>query len=84
MEIYAQLDLIAEEPPDAVLHPRQQVVELHDFRVQNLPSAEGQELAGEGGAPLAHLLDLPQVLAGRVVPRQAGERQLRLAGDGRE
>ena len=79
-----QLDLVAEEPPDAVFHPRQQVVELHDLGMEHLPAAEGQELAGECGAPLAHLLDLPQVLAGSVVAGETGERQLGLAGDGGE
>ena len=72
VELQPELDLVAEEAADALLHPGQQVVELQDLGVEHLAAAEGEELAGEGGAPLADLLDLPQVLAGRLVAGQPG------------
>ena len=52
--------------------------------MEHLAAAEGEELARQGGAALADLLDLPQVLAGRLVAGEPGERQLGLAGDGGE
>jgi hypothetical protein len=42
-------------------HPGQDLVEIHDFRLEHLLPAEGEQLAGQAGGPFPGLEDLPEV-----------------------
>ena len=84
IELHPQLDVVPQDAPQLVVQVGQQRVELQQLRLQHLPAAERQELAGEGRSPLADPLDLPQVLARRIVRRQPEQGELGLAGDGGE
>ena len=70
IELHPQLDMVPQDAPQLVVQIGQHGVELQQLRLQHLPAAEGQELAGEGRAPLADPFDLPQVFARRIVGRQ--------------
>ena len=60
---------------------RTMVVEVEPLRLQDLAAAEGEELAGQLGRPLAGALDLLDLAPFGIVRVEAGEEQLAVAGD---
>ena len=83
IECDLELDLLADEASQHRFDPRDDLVHLHDLRLEDLPPAEGQELLGQAGGPLGGVANahdiLADVRAGRLVERQVGE-----ADDGRQ
>src|SRR5439155_26733381 len=59
-------------------------VEVEDFRLDDLLAAEGEELAGEGFAALAGLLDFAQEFALRIGAIEPAQDDLAVAKDDRE
>ncbi len=77
--VQPQLDAVSQHVPQLVLQVGEQGIELHQLGLQHLAAAEGQELAGQGRAPLPRPLDLAHVLARRFFRTEADERQLDFA-----
>ena len=61
-----QLDVLAEQPPEQDRQLRQHVAELHALRPQGLLAREGKQLAHEPGGAVRVLLDVHDVLEGRI------------------
>ena len=70
------VDLLADEAPHHVLEIREHVAELEHLRAQRLPAREGQQLPHEAGGPVGVLLDLHDVLKGRIGRPVIGEQQV--------
>ena len=83
MEVKIELDILADDAADHLAHAFDQFVEDNDFFLQHLPSAERQQLAGEGCGRFPGAPDFGQEVApqGREVVfhhGQFGEPQHRL------
>ena len=75
------LDLLADQPAHHVLQLGQNVAELQHLGPQRLPAREGQQLAHQAGRPVAVLLDLHDVLEGRIGRPVVGQQQVGIAQD---
>lgn len=53
-----ELHVLAEEPPEHLLHVEQDHREVERAGLDDLPAAEGEQLAGEPRGPLPGLVDL--------------------------
>jgi hypothetical protein len=79
-----ELDVLPDQPPQHLLHVRDEVVEVDNLRLEDLLPAEGQKLPGQARRALRRfqdLIDLP--LEGIAVP-QLPQRDLPVAGDDAE
>ena len=74
-------DRLADEPAQQHLQFRQHVVELERLRPQRLPAREGEQLPDETRRPVGVLLDLHDVLEGRVGRPVVGEQEVGIADD---
>ena len=76
------LDLLADEAAQQVLQFGQNVVELQHLRAQRLAARERQQLAHEARRAIGVLLDLHDVLEGRIGRPVVGQQQVGIADDG--
>src|SRR6185295_14225115 len=53
-----QCDVFADQPTKQFYNIGHHFIQVHDFRLQNLPSAEGKQLAGQQRGAVSSLLDL--------------------------
>ena len=80
----AQLDVLADDAPQQVLHLHDQRVEIDDARLGDLPAREAEELPGQRRAALGGVADAAEVLVRRVVAFELGAGHLDVAEDGRQ
>ena len=78
---HIEIDRLADQPPQQHLQIREHVVELQGLRPQRLTPREGEKLTHEPGRPVRVLLDLHDVLEGRVGRPVVGEEQVGIADD---
>ena len=76
-----ELHALAEEALQQQRQVRQRLAELHDLGPQRLAAREGEQLAHEARGPVRVLLDLHEVLEGRIGRPVAREQQVRIADD---
>ena len=76
-----ELDRLADQPAQQHLQFRQHVVELQRLRAQRLAAREGEQLAHEARRAIGVLLDLHDVLEGRIGRPVIGEQQIGIADD---
>ena len=76
-----ELDALAEKALQEHREVVEPVVEVQHLRPQGLAAREGQELAHEARGPVGVLLDLHDVLEGRVGRPVVGEQQVAVADD---
>ena len=76
-----EFDLLADEAAHQHLEVRQHVADLQDLRTQRLAAREGEQLADEARRAVGVLLDLHDVLEGRIGRPVIGEQQVRIADD---
>ncbi len=81
MELGRQEDVLAQQTPQHLFEPRDDGVDVHHLRLHGLAAGEGEELFGEGGRPLAGLLDARQVAGQERVLGMALEQQVAVAED---
>ena len=62
-----QLDVLADQAAQHLVHVLDDAVEVEHLRGQHLPAAEGQQLPRQGGGALGRLADLVHGLAGRIL-----------------
>ncbi len=74
-----QLDVLADHPAQHLVEAGDQLVQVEDPRLDDLPAREGQQLLRQLGGPLRRRLDLLQVFpvgrAARAVGQELGQRQ---------
>ncbi len=76
-----ELDLLADQAAQQHLQFRQHVAELQRLRPQRLPAREGEQLPHQTRRAIGVLLDLHDVLEGRVGRPVVGEQQVGIADD---
>ena len=76
------MDRLADKPAQQHLQLRQDIVELQRLRPQRLPARERQQLANQARRPVGVLLDLHDVLKGRIRRPVIGEQQIGVTDDG--
>ena len=76
-----ELDRLADQPAQQHLQFRQHVVELQRLRAQRLPAREGEQLPHQPRRAIGVLLDLHDVLEGRIGRPVIGEQQVGIADD---
>ena len=79
-----QLDLLAEQPLQQDREVRQHVAERQHLRPQRLPAREGEQLPHQAGGAVGVLLDVHDVLEGRVARPVVGEQEVGEADDRRQ
>ena len=77
-----QRDRLAEQPVEQHGDVGEHLAELDDARPQRLPARESQQLPHQPGRAVGVLLDVHDVLEGRVGRPVAGEQQVGEADDG--
>ena len=78
------LDLFAHEATQENLEVGQDIAELQDLRAQRLAAREGEQLSHQTRSAVGVLLDLHDVLEGRIGWPVIGEQQIRISDDGGE
>jgi hypothetical protein len=82
VELGADLDVVADHPPEHLLHVVHDLVQVDAHGLEHLLPAEGEELTRQSGGAVGRLLDLLQVAAMRVRRvLEALERELAVARD---
>ena len=76
-----ELDVLAEQPLQQDRQVGQRVAEREHLRPQRLPAREGQQLPHQAGGAVGVLLDVHDVLEGRVARPVVGEQQVGEADD---
>ena len=76
-----ELDRLADQPAQQHLQLRQDVVELERLRTQRLAAREGEQLPHQSRRPVGVLLDLHDVLEGRIGRPVIGEQEIGIADD---
>ena len=76
-----ELDRLADQPAQQHLQFRQHVVELQHLRPQRLAAREGEQLPHQARRAIGVLLDLHDVLEGRVGRAVIGEQEVGIADD---
>ena len=71
-----QADLLANEATHHQLQFREYIAKLQNLRPQGLPPREGKQLPHETGSAIGVLLDLHNVLKGRISRPMIGEQQI--------
>ncbi len=79
-----QGDILPDQPPQHLIHVRDDGIEVQHLRLEHLLPAEGEELAGEIGRPLRRLLHEFEIRARRVLGIQAPQQQLDAPNHDRE
>ena len=77
-----QRDVFADQAAQQLLDLPHERVEIDDLRLQHLPAAEGEQLAGERRGALARRLNLLEVRAQPIALRDLVEHQRAVAEDG--
>ena len=77
-------DVLAQQPPQHLVHVGHDGVDVQDLRGEHLAAAEREQLARELRGPEPGVLDLFDVLAPLVLGRGRVQQQLGAAEDGRE
>ena len=77
-----ELDALAEEAPQQHRQVRQDLAEVEDLGPQRLAAREREQLAHEARRPVGVLLDLHDVLEGRIGRAVVGQQEVRVADDG--
>ncbi len=75
------LDVLPEQPPQHRLDAADRLDEVDHLRLQNLPPAEGEQLARELGGAVGRQLDLLDVLPLLVTGLQGIQHEMRVAAD---
>ena len=78
---HVELDRLADQPAQQHLQFRQHVVELQRLGAQRLTARKGEQLPHQPGRPIGVLLDLHDVLEGRVGRAVIGEQEIGIADD---
>ncbi len=76
-----ELDRFADQPAQQHLQFRQHLAELQRLRTQGLPAREREQLAHQPRRAVGVLLDLHDVLEGRIGRPMVGEQQIGIADD---
>ena len=76
-----EVDVLAEDPPEHLLDPGGDLVQVQRHGLQHLLAAEGQELPGQRRRALAGLLHLQQIVLERVALAHAVQREPGVAQD---
>ena len=76
-----EIDRLADQPAQQHLQFGQHVAELQGLRPQRLPAREGEQLPHQARRAIGVLLDLHDVLEGRIGRPVIGEQQIGIADD---
>ena len=76
-----EFDRLADQPAQQHLQVGQHFAELQRLRPQRLAAREGEQLPHQAGGPVGVLLDLHDVLEGRIGRAVVGEQQVGIADD---
>src|SRR5450759_141372 len=79
-----ELHVLADEPAEHLLDPGDDLVHVHELRLEDLLAAKGEELAGEVGRALPGRADVGQCRAPGIVGRHVGQEEVGVPGDDRE
>ena len=82
--LYVELDLLADEPAQQHVQIGEHLAELQHLRTQRLTPREGQQLTHEAGGAVGVLLDLHDVVEGRIGRPMVGEQKIGEADDRRQ
>ncbi len=77
-------DVFSDEASQQLLDVLHQSVEIDDLGLEDLATAEREQLLGQGRGPVRRAVDLIHVLAPGVIGRQIGEEQVGVSADGGE
>ena len=79
-----ELDLLSDQPAQHLVRVGDDLVQAQGPRLDRLPAAEGQELAGEVAGALGRAADLLEILAVGTVGREVEQHQIRVAENRRQ
>ena len=79
--LQVQIDLLAHKAAQQHLQVGQHVAQLQHLRAERLAAREGEQLTRQRGGAVRVLLDLHDVLEGRIGRAMVGEQQVRIADD---